>query len=196
MKVVDRKEFLAMPAGTLYTKFKPCYTDGLAIKHDTLDNGDDWFYTELIASTVEDNGDIKLDNGEELPFSADWIGRDGAFDPEQMFIVYSPADVIAFAETLAKLVNAGENCVSECAYREKVTELQSELALEKANAEQRRKEISLDAKEITELQDENKRLRRGIRRILEVKRLWSSVVGTKYKKMLTEIFSIAKQILD
>ncbi len=61
-----------------------------------------------------------------------------------------------------------EICVPECAYREKVTELQ----------------------------DENKRLCRGIRRILEIKRLWSSVVGPKYQKMLTEVFSIAKQILE
>ncbi len=106
MKVVDRKEFLKLPAGTLYTLFKPCYTEGLAIKHATLDHGDDWFYTELIASTVENNGDTKLDNGEELPFNADWTGRDGAFDPQQMFIVYSPADIFVFAETLAKLINA------------------------------------------------------------------------------------------
>ncbi len=105
MKVVDRKEFLKLPAGTLYTLFKPCYTDGLAIKHVTLDN-DDWFYTELIASTVEDNGDTKLNNGEELPFNADWMGRDGGFDPEQMFIVYSPVDIFVFAETLAKLIKA------------------------------------------------------------------------------------------
>ena len=106
MKIVNRKEFLALPPGTLYTRFKSCYTDGLAIKHDTLDNGDDWFYTELIASTTKSDGDMKLDNGEELPFNADWEGRDGAFDPEQMFIVYSPADVLAFAETLARLINA------------------------------------------------------------------------------------------
>ena len=61
-----------------------------------------------------------------------------------------------------------EKCVPECAYREKVTELQ----------------------------DENKRLRRGIRRILEVKRLWSSVVNPDHQKISTEVFTIAKQILE
>ena len=61
-----------------------------------------------------------------------------------------------------------EKCVPECAYREKVTELQ----------------------------DENKRLRRGIYRILEVKRLWSSVVNPDHKKILAEVFVIAKQILE
>ncbi len=61
-----------------------------------------------------------------------------------------------------------EKCIPECAY----------------------------CKKIIELQDEIMRLRRGIRRILEVKRLWSSVVGPKYQKMLTEVFTIAKQILE
>lgn len=106
MKVVSRKEFLVMPAGTLYTPFKPCYTEGLAVKGETLDNGDDWFYTELVASSESCAGLDMLNNGEELPFNTDWQGRDGAFDQDQKFIVYSPADVFAFAETLANLVNA------------------------------------------------------------------------------------------
>lgn len=105
MKVVNRKEFLAMPPGTLYTLFKPCYTDGLAIKHDTLDNGNDWFYTELIASS--ENGDlVGMDAGEKVPFSANWQGRDGAFDQEQKFIIYSPEDIRAFAKTLAELIGS------------------------------------------------------------------------------------------
>ncbi len=47
-----------------------------------------------------------------------------------------------------------------------------------------------------ELEDKNKRLRKGVRRILEVKRLWSSVVNPDHKKILAEVFAIAKQILE
>lgn len=49
--------------------------------------------------------------------------------------------------------------------------------------------------DLKELKDENRRLRRGIRRILEVKRLWSSVINPDYQKILTEVFIIAKQVL-
>lgn len=117
MKVVGRKEFLAMPGGTLYTLFKPCYTDGLAIKRDTLENGDDWFYTELIASSESCEGLVKLDGYEELPYSSDWVGRDGAFDQEQKFIIYSPEDILAFAEVLAGLI--GKEICQPTPYRGK-----------------------------------------------------------------------------
>ena len=49
---------------------------------------------------------------------------------------------------------------------------------------------------LKQLEDENRRLRRGIRRILEVKRLWSSVVNPDRQKILTEVFTLAKQILE
>ena len=64
------------------------------------------------------------------------------------------------------IVKKEEKCVPECVYRGKVTELQ----------------------------DEIKQLRWGIRRILEVKRLWSSVVNPNHQGMLNEVFAIAKQI--
>ena len=102
MKVVSREEFLALPEGTLYTKFMPCYTEGLAVKHKSIP--DDWFYTQLIASTDNCEGLDELCDGKELPFSADWSSRDGAFDNDQMFIIYSTEDVKAFAETLLGLI--------------------------------------------------------------------------------------------
>ncbi len=68
----------------------------------------------------------------------------------------------------AWVVNDKEKCIPECVYRKKVTELQ----------------------------DENQKLRRGIRRILKVKKLWSSVVNPDHKKILAQIFAIVKQISE
>ncbi|KKN48406.1 hypothetical protein LCGC14_0653530 [marine sediment metagenome] len=65
-------------------------------------------------------------------------------------------------------MNDKEKCIPECAYREKVTELQ----------------------------DENQKLRRGIRKILKVKRLWSSVVNPDHKIILAQVFVIVKQISE
>ena len=44
------------------------------------------------------------------------------------------------------------------------------------------------------LEDENRRLRRGICRILEVRRLWGSVVNPDYRKILTEVFKLAEEL--
>ena len=49
---------------------------------------------------------------------------------------------------------------------------------------------------IEELKTENVELRRGIRRILEVKRLGSSVINPNYQKMVTNMHIIAKQLLE
>jgi len=108
MKVVNRKEFLAMPAGTLYTEYEPCVATGLAIKHNTIDNGGsgDWFYTSLIASSESCEGLSELYDGKEVLYSSNWEGRDGEFNQDQQFIVYSPEDVFKFAESLANLINA------------------------------------------------------------------------------------------
>ena len=65
-------------------------------------------------------------------------------------------------------MNNEEKCIPECAYRKKVTELQ----------------------------DENQKLRRGIRKILKVKRLWSSVVNPDHKIILAQVFAIVKQISE
>ncbi len=55
---------------------------------------------------------------------------------------------------------------------------------------------SVEMEKVIELQNEIKQLRQGIRRILEVKRLWSSVVNPNHQGILNEVFAIAKQILE
>jgi len=49
---------------------------------------------------------------------------------------------------------------------------------------------------IGQLESKNKRLHRGIRRILKVKRLWSSVVNPDHKIILAQVFAIVKQISE
>ena len=51
-------------------------------------------------------------------------------------------------------------------------------------------------KTIRQLEDRNIQLYRGIRKILKVKRLWSSVVNPDHKIILAQIFAIVKQISE
>lgn len=100
MKIVNREIFLAMPAGTLYSKYEHCFFGDLCIKGDTLPNGNDWFYQQLAdAVKSDDSGDFSsklfnsAENGTELEMDFHREGRDGCFDLDQKFAVWSLTDL-------------------------------------------------------------------------------------------------------
>jgi hypothetical protein len=98
MKVVDRKTFLALPAGTIYAKGEPWAFGGLCIKAETT--GNDWYYTDP-AWVEAGNGDIGdavdaleagLRDGVSVPGEQN-IGRDGCYDDGAVFLVWEAADL-------------------------------------------------------------------------------------------------------
>lgn len=105
MRIVNRETFMAMPSGTLFAKYAPCYFEGMAIKGDTImGDGDapiDWFYQDIIPHFVEshDTGEwvttlTKLEDGfpHALLDYQSW-SRDGCFEDEQLFAIWSAADL-------------------------------------------------------------------------------------------------------
>jgi hypothetical protein len=106
MKIVKRREFLKLPAGTLYSKYVHCAFEELQIKGDSLAN--DWFYQE-IASAIDNTGSDDWSNklfkaaetGESLPMDFNCQGRDGCFESdEQMFAIWEHYDVMALIQRL------------------------------------------------------------------------------------------------
>lgn len=98
MRIVDRKTFLAMPAGTLFSKFNPNIFQSLNIKDDDAwDN--DFFYTSIhdaIANEGSEDFGRQLDKAqiEDIPMDFDAVERDGCFDDEDtLFAVWSATDV-------------------------------------------------------------------------------------------------------
>jgi hypothetical protein len=108
MKIVNLKQFLAMPDNTLFSKFAPCYFEGLQIK--VCNTGERDFCTQEIADAIEahDSGEFcdKLDeslaNGTSVAMDFDCNGRDGCFDEEQLFAVYERADIEGMIELLKR----------------------------------------------------------------------------------------------
>jgi len=97
MRILNRKQFLAMPSGTIYSRYEPIVSRDLEVKRDTLDNGDDWFYVSFIGSPECENeaGDVEAYEKmltEDVPIEPYQI-RDGAFEQDEMFLVYTEADV-------------------------------------------------------------------------------------------------------
>jgi len=115
MKIVDRKTFLAMPAGVVYSKYEPCCFGPLEIKGDSC--GDIDFFSQQIADSVKCGGsdefaDILFDAAETgASFALDFEieGRDGCFDAGQLFAVWESEDVSALVARLQKLMSNVES---------------------------------------------------------------------------------------
>lgn len=111
MKIVDRATFLAMPAGTLFSKWEPCLFEDLRIKGDTIFDTDgapiDFSY-QAIADALDaaDSGDFfaaqdrAAATGDSLALDLHCEARDGCFDQDKMFAVWEPDDVRALIERL------------------------------------------------------------------------------------------------
>lgn len=106
MRIVNRQEFLAMPAGTVFYKYEPCVFEDLQIKAESI--GDiDFFYQE-ITSAIEcnDSGEFfdllnkAKEDGISLPMDFYCGSRDGLFDQDQLFAVFEPDDVRGLIERL------------------------------------------------------------------------------------------------
>lgn len=114
MRIVNRETFLALPSGTVYQKYEPCSFGGLAIKGDSLDRDwidiwtaeqPDFVNSHDTDSFVECCDRMEAGNDEMLQY--DTTCRDGLFDNDQWFAIYSPADVRGLITALQGALNNG-----------------------------------------------------------------------------------------
>jgi hypothetical protein len=114
MRIINRAEFLKMPVGTLYIKYKPYYFEGLEVKEDSGGLDNDWCASELTGiSTIKEgdnSGDIMdaldryVETGESFELEIDGYGRDGGFDDDELFAIYEPQDIQQLIDRLTKLL--------------------------------------------------------------------------------------------
>lgn len=109
MKIVDRKTFLAMPAGTVFSKYEPCFFGELCIKGESLHTND--FLEQQIADSIECSGSQdfsdKLNDAAEfggsLAMDFNCQGRDGCFEGDKvMFAVWERQDVCGLISRLRR----------------------------------------------------------------------------------------------
>lgn len=123
MKIVDFFHFAYLPAGTLFSKYRPCCFESLCIKGETIFRGPgdpiDFFYQSINDSIdCNSSGDFidKLVEAEEKGISLDMDflteSRDGMFDYEQLYAVWETDDMRDFVDRLniaLKDQNTGES---------------------------------------------------------------------------------------
>lgn len=119
MKILNRKQFLALPAGVIYTKFMPCLFGDLAVKKESISSAiavpgrittDDWHYHDFMELAVMDSGERadKLFEGMEkdisIPMDFESTSRDGFYDQDQLFAVLEKEDVFGLIHMLKGIV--------------------------------------------------------------------------------------------
>jgi len=101
MKILDRKSFMKLPSGVIYSKGCQWVFEGLSIKGDTItidDRDIDWYYlgVEWIDAKDSDEAssrlDEMLDEGVSYPMETAY-GRDGCFDYDDVFLVFERPDL-------------------------------------------------------------------------------------------------------
>lgn len=105
MRIVNRKTFLQLPAGTVFSKYSPCIFGDLSIKGDTVSN--DFLVQDIVGSidSETDSGYYDKINASEkdgvsLKMDFDVMGRDGLFDDDQLFAIWERDDVIGLRDRL------------------------------------------------------------------------------------------------
>ena len=96
MRIVEYDTFVKLPKGTMYCETEPCVFGEIQIKHETINEGKDWFYSSLQSNiSYEDHFIDSYDKciREEVDLDFDIIQRDGMFDYDRKFAIYSQKDI-------------------------------------------------------------------------------------------------------
>ena len=114
MRIVDLKTFITLPEGTVYCKYGKGGTYGeIAIKGDVVGEID--FGTTPIFNHFEafDTGEyfdklVEFDAGKPLLMSTKESGRDGLFNRDQLYCIYSKEDLKAAITELSAYLAVAE----------------------------------------------------------------------------------------
>jgi len=98
MRIFNRQDFLKLPAGILYSSGKKWYFNAIHVKGYSYEN--DFIELDITRIDAHDSGELfdrwdeMLDKGASYPFDEECYGRNGAFDNEDIFMVFEPADLL------------------------------------------------------------------------------------------------------
>ena len=108
MRIVNLDTFIAMPEGTLYSKYSDMRTieDGPLIKGESMMPQKDFGYQEINAAIDNAGSSDFIDKcdamkyGETVGMDFHCQGRDGCFDEDQLFAVWDRKDVEQLVDRL------------------------------------------------------------------------------------------------
>lgn len=99
MIIVNRESFLLLSPGTVYSRYEPCIVSGLEIKGKSIDNcgSGDWFFQNVLGEmgdSWEHTGtEEDMITGIDVELNLNIEERDGGFDHDELFLIYSSKDI-------------------------------------------------------------------------------------------------------
>ncbi len=108
MHIVNRNQFMKLPSGTVYCKFYDSSFGEVQVKGPNAGEDIDWFYYDLFSLDTKDSGSFfDLLNALEadpnaITQTADFpiLTRDGLFEDEEKFAIFSEEDVSRLMKAL------------------------------------------------------------------------------------------------
>lgn len=120
MRIVDRKAFLALPEGTVFQKYSPQVVSDFGIKGETW--GNDFIILPLdVGFLVGAGSDTELcdlyyrmeEEGDDIGIDFETTQRDGCFDEDQLFAVWSDSDVRGLIDVLSRALVQPYHAIAE-----------------------------------------------------------------------------------
>jgi len=106
MKMVELKEFLKLPAGTVYAKYERCILSDICVKYtddglDKFDWNNDWWYASFdsVGSYPQVLLDMEKNNAMSVPLEIA-VHNDGFYEDKQLFMIYEKEDINSIIDIL------------------------------------------------------------------------------------------------
>lgn len=115
MRIVGLEEFLSLPPGTVFAKYRPQIFDQLCEKGDSFHESRDFLYRTLWEPLAENSGvlcDVLTaaeERGAEVEIDTDYWQRDGLYEYGQLFAVFSAEEVLRIAASLSATASVGRH---------------------------------------------------------------------------------------
>ncbi len=93
MRLVEREEFLSLPAGTVFVEYEEHFFGPLTIKGETIADMDEYSagdYFEQVPSQCVDGYPLE---GLSLKYDPEFSGRNGCYERDQKYLVWERAEV-------------------------------------------------------------------------------------------------------
>lgn len=103
MKLVTRKQFMQMPAGTVFSYYNPWSFSGLNIKAcNPNPEYPDFMFSNLVGGSMDaDESKCEaLEKGESVPANFEDLECEGRFDDDQVYAIYDKEDVANLVKRL------------------------------------------------------------------------------------------------
>jgi hypothetical protein len=106
MRIIGLDDFLAMPAGTVFAKYRPQIFGELCEKGDSIHESRDFLYRPLWEPYAENSGALcdvltaAEERGAAVEIDTDCWQRDGLYEYGQLFAVFSQEEVRKIASSL------------------------------------------------------------------------------------------------